>query len=76
MKAVLIFQRQVRHAIHILFFGNESADGRKAEGAEKQQQRPDTEPLDAVNRLKQVFVHEAIENLKLSMEKEKLSMEN
>ena len=71
-----VLQWQLSHALHVLLFGKESADGRKAEGAEEQQQRPDSEPLDAIYGLKQVFVHEVIENLKLRMEKEKLSMEN
>ncbi len=46
---VSVLQRQFGHALHLFFFRDKSADRCETEGAEKQQQCPDSEPLDAVN---------------------------
>lgn len=46
---VSVLQGQFGHSLHLFFFRDESADRCEAEGAEKQQQRSDSEPLDAVN---------------------------
>jgi hypothetical protein len=53
----LIFQWHVRHAIHVFFFEDESADSDSAKGAEEKQQGAYTKPLDSFDRLKQVLVH-------------------
>ena len=54
----LIFQGQIGHALHVFLPGKNRADGSKAKGTEKEQQCDDTEPLDALDGLKQVFVHD------------------
>ena len=53
----LVFQWQVGHVLHFFFPGNKSPDGSEAKSAEKQQQRNDAKPLNAIHGLKQIFVH-------------------
>lgn len=55
----LVLEWQVRHALHVLFSGNECPDGCDAESAEKDQQGANSEPLNAIDRLKEVLVHVA-----------------
>jgi hypothetical protein len=43
--------------LHFFFFGKNSPNCGEAKGAEKQQQRDNAEPLNALYGLKQVFVH-------------------
>ncbi|MBL7807750.1 MAG: hypothetical protein JNN28_08050 [Saprospiraceae bacterium] len=53
----LIFQWHVRHAIHVFFFEDESADSDYAKGAEEKQQSAYAKPLNSFDRLKQILVH-------------------
>ena len=55
----LVLEWQVRHALHVFFPGNECPNGCDAESAEKDQQGANCEPLDAIDRLKEVLVHVA-----------------
>lgn len=55
----LVLEWHVCHALHFFFLGNKCPDGCDAESAEKNQQGANTEPLNAVDRLKEVLVHVA-----------------
>jgi hypothetical protein len=56
----LVFQRKIGHALHFFFFGKKRPNGNEAKSAEKQQQRRDSEPLNAVEGLQDVFEHDFV----------------
>ena len=46
---VSVLQRHFSHSIHILFCGDKGPNRYEAEGTEEEQQRSDSEPLNAVD---------------------------
>jgi hypothetical protein len=57
MEPFLIIEWHLCKPFRVLFIRQDRADGGDAEYAEKQNQGYDTEPLDTIDGLKQIFVH-------------------
>lgn len=55
---LLVFQRHISHTLRLFLFGKKGTNNGEAESAEKQQQRDNSEPLNALYGLQNVFVHD------------------